>query len=40
VAPSEYVQAAWVTVKVRPAMVSVPVRALVLATFEVTEKAN
>jgi hypothetical protein len=37
---SEYVQPAWVTVKVRPAMVIVPVRALVLSTFEATEKAT
>jgi hypothetical protein len=40
VPPSEYVQPAWFTVKVRPAMVSVPVRALVLSTFDATEKAT
>ena len=38
--PSEYVQPAWVTVKVRPAMVSVPVRAVALAKFEATEKVT
>ena len=40
VGPSEYVQPAWVTVKVRPAMVSVPVRVAALATFEATLKAT
>ena len=40
VGASEYVQAAWVTVKVRPAMVSVPVRVAALATFEATLKAT
>jgi hypothetical protein len=40
VGPSEYVQPAWVTVKVRPAMVIVPVRAVALAKFEATEKAT
>ena len=37
---SEKVQPAWVTVRVRPAIVSVPIRALVLATFATTEKAT
>jgi hypothetical protein len=40
VPPSEYVQPAWFTVKVRPAMVNVPVRALVLSAFEATENAT
>ena len=40
VGPSEYVQPAWVTVKVRLAMVSVPVRAVALAKFELTEKVT
>src|SRR6185295_8376430 len=40
VGPSEYVQPAWITVKVRPAMVSVPVRAAALAKFEATEKTT
>jgi hypothetical protein len=40
VGASDKVQPAWVTVKVRPAIVSVPLRALALLMFAVTVKAT